>query len=142
LGDVNDDGRLDVHITNFLAESNTLYLADEEGAFFTDFTSQAGLREPTWNVLGFGTQFLDADLDGRLELFVTNGHLQDLRRFGRPYRMAPHLYAVRAGRAEQVPARQIGPYFEQEWLGRSAARIDWNRDGREDLLVGHLEDPT
>src|SRR5690606_26536883 len=55
LGDVNDDGRLDVHITNFLAESNTLYLADEEGAFFTDFTSQAGLREPTWNVLGFGT---------------------------------------------------------------------------------------
>jgi tetratricopeptide (TPR) repeat protein len=142
LGDINEDGRLDVHITNFLAESNTLYVTERQPGFFTDRTREAGLREPTWNVLGFGTQFLDADLDGQLELFVTNGHLQDLRRFGRPYRMPPQLFAFRDGRGRLVPAETVGSYFEQEWLGRSVARLDWNRDGREDLLVGHLEDPT
>jgi tetratricopeptide (TPR) repeat protein len=142
LGDVNEDGRLDVHVTNFLAESNTLYVSETQPGFFTDHTREAGLHEPTWNLLGFGTQFLDADLDAQLELFVTNGHLQDLRRFGRPYGMPPQLFAFRGGSAGVVPPEALGPYFEREWLGRSVARIDWNRDGREDLLVGHLEDPT
>jgi tetratricopeptide (TPR) repeat protein len=139
LGDVNDDGRLDVHITNFLAESNTLYLSAPDGGY-DDRTREAGLRSATINVLGFGTQFLDADLDGRLELFNANGHIDDLRSTGRPYRMPPMLFRQTHAQFQRVSQAELGPYFEQEWLGRSAVRLDWNRDGREDLLVGHLGD--
>ncbi|WP_198000264.1 FG-GAP-like repeat-containing protein [Gimesia alba] len=138
LGDLNDDGELDVHITNFLSESNTIYTNSTTG-FYEDRTRMLGLHAPTLNVLGFGTQFLDMDLDGRLELFVSNGHVDDLRQYGRPYQMRPHLYQGNGQRFLKVDATTLGPYFQQQRLGRSVARIDWNRDGREDLIVGHLD---
>ena len=139
LGDVNEDGRLDVHVANFYAESNTLYLNQAQG-FYTDRTRELGLHAPTMNVLGFGTQFVDADLDGRLELFVANGHMDDLRVLGKPYKMQPHLYRFDRGRYVRVGADDLGSYFQQQWLGRSVARLDWNRDGRTDLVVSHLAD--
>ncbi len=142
VGDVDDDGRMDLLITNFLAEPNTLFVNLTPG-FFEDQTRKRGLEEPSLLMLGFGTQFLDADLDGRLELFVANGHVDDLSRLGRPYKMPPQLFAMNAdGRFHELPAAQIGPYFEQKWLGRAAARLDWNRDGREDLVVGDLFEPV
>lgn len=142
VGDIDDDGRMDLFITNFLAEPNTLFVNSAPG-FFEDQTRKRGLEEPSLPLLGFGTQFLDADLDGRLELFVANGHLDDLTRFNRPYKMSPQLFAMNdAGRFIELPKEQIGPYFEQKWLGRAAARLDWNRDGREDLIVGDLFEPV
>lgn len=138
LGDVNDDGRLDVYITNFLQESNTLYVAVEDLAY-EDQTRRLGLHEPTLNFLGFGAQCFDVDLDGRMELFVANGHVDDLRAYGRPYAMRPQLFRRDGSGFREVSAEGLGPYFLSEWLGRAAARLDWNRDGREDLVVGHLE---
>jgi tetratricopeptide (TPR) repeat protein len=140
LGDVDSDGRLDLHITNFYAEPNTLFLNVSPGVYI-DQTRRLGLETPSLNVLGFGTQFLDANLDGRLELFVANGHVDDLSRLNRPYRMRPQLFRWDTSqRFRELPAAALGPYFEQEWLGRPAARLDWNRDGRDDLIVGHLHD--
>lgn len=142
VGDIDDDGRMDLLVTNFLAEPNTLFVNSTPG-FFEDQTRKRGLEEPSLSMLGFGTQFLDADLDGRLEIFVANGHLDDLTRFNRPYKMPPQLFAQDAlGRFMEFPREKIGPYFEQKWLGRAAARLDWNRDGLEDLVVGHLFEPV
>ncbi|MBW3543185.1 MAG: CRTAC1 family protein, partial [Planctomycetes bacterium] len=139
--DVDDDGLFDVHVTNFLAESNTLYLGLGAGTF-EDATRALGLERPTLDVLGFGTQFLDADLDGRLELFVSNGHVDDLRQDGKPYRMPPQLFRWNGRQFVEADARPLGPYFRGEWLGRPVARLDWNRDGRDDLVVGHLYDDS
>lgn len=141
VGDVDRNGWSDFVVTNFLAESNSVYLA-QGPSLFADRTRATGMREPSLDVLGFGTQFLDLDLDGTLELFVANGHIGDFRHRGRPYRMPAQLFAFRGGRFEPMSAGQLGDYFEQRWLGRSAARLDWNRDGREDLLVGHLYDSS
>ncbi len=142
VGDVDDNGRMDLLITNFYAEPNTLFINTAPG-YFEDQTRRFGLEAPSLNMLGFGTQFLDADLDGRLELFVSNGHVDDLSRFNRPYRMPPQLFGLDGnGRFADLPKNQLGPYFEQNWLGRTVARIDWNRDGRDDLAVGHLRDPV
>ena len=142
IGDVDDDGRMDLHITNFYAEPNTLFLNPTPG-FFEDQTRRTGLEGPSFNMLGFGTQFLDADLDGRFELFVTNGHVDDSTRLGKPYRMSPQLFRWDGKeRFEELPPRELGPYFETEWVGRAAARLDWNRDGRDDLVIGHLHDPV
>jgi tetratricopeptide (TPR) repeat protein len=142
VGDIDEDGDLDVFITNFLRESNTLYQA-LPGLTFVDTTRDAGLAEPSLPMLGFGTQFLDADLDGRLDLLVANGHIDDYRRYDRPYRMPPEFYYnTGAGRFSQQRGSEVGSYFTRQFLGRSLTRWDWNRDRREDVVISNLDHPA
>ncbi|MDA1017462.1 MAG: FG-GAP-like repeat-containing protein, partial [Planctomycetota bacterium] len=142
VGDGDADGNLDLLVTNFYSETNTFYRSID-GISFEDATREVGLVDPSLAMLGFGTQFLDADLDGWLDLLVTNGHIDDYRRYGRPYRMPPQFFRnVGNGRFSVAPADRVGPYFEGEFLGRAVARVDWNRDGREDAVVTHLDQPV
>jgi enediyne biosynthesis protein E4 len=71
-----NDGRQAFLVSNFAGEGLTLFREERDG-FFLDATLASGLREPTLRTLGFGLGFFDADNDGRLEIFVTNGHIQD-----------------------------------------------------------------
>lgn len=137
--DLNRDGYLDFVVTNFLAESNTLYQSLGEG-LYADRTKSSGLDRLSYDVLGFGTQFLDANLDGIPELFVANGHVDDLSYFGKPYRMQPQLMSFRSDKRFQL-LTSAGEYFSKELLGRAVVKLDWNRDGKTDLVVGHLRDP-
>ena len=141
VGDVDGDSRMDACVTNFLAESYAFYRATDTMSF-RDEAQESGLRDLTWQRLGFGTLLIDADGDGQLELFLANGHIQDLRRLGRPYRMPPLLCRCHDEKFLAVDSQQLGPYFQSEWLARAATSLDWNRDGRVDLAVGHLDDPT
>jgi tetratricopeptide (TPR) repeat protein len=136
-GDVDNDGMIDFLVTNFLNESNSLYVSQGQGVY-AEKTRGFGLHDASLNVLGFGAQFLDANLDGRLELIVANGHIDDLRRFGKDYEMPTQLFAVEGRRFVELDSKRLGDYFEGRWLGRSVAKIDWNVDGKEDLLIGHL----
>ena len=74
-GDLDNDGDLDLFVTNYQLENNALYRND--GLFFTEVSFQAGLGEASLNYLGFGTGFFDYDNDGWLDLFVANGHVHD-----------------------------------------------------------------
>ncbi len=140
-GDADQDGHLDLFITNYYRESNTLY--QQQGGMFIDTTRPAGLREPSFSLLGFGTQFLDADLDGLLDLVITNGHVDDHSKVGQPFEMPPQFFR-NGGQAnfQELSAENLGPYFQQRYRGRGLARIDWNRDGREDFIVSHLDAPA
>ena len=141
-GDVNHDGRLDLHVTNYHDESNTLYM-QQPGGLFVDGTREFGLREPSLSMLGFGTQFLDGDLDGQPDLFVTNGHVDKYVHAGIPYRMrSQYFHNVGHGRFEEIPPATLGPWFSTPCLGRGVAKLDWNRDGREDLIVSLLDADT
>ena len=141
-GDADGDGRLDLFVTNFLDETNTFYGGLGQGRF-NDTTHRAGLAVSSHNTLGFGTQFLDADLDGDLDLVVTNGHVDDYTRAGRPYRMAPQYYRNRGdGRFDLGDAKDLGPHFSQRYLGRGLARLDWNRDGRPDAVITAVDVPA
>ena len=141
-GDVNADGRIDLFVTNLYNESNTLYL-QEEGQLFRDATRQYQLREASFHRLGWGTQFLDVDLDGWTDLMTANGHLDDHRFQGEPYHMQPQLFH-NTGKAtfEEVPNSLLGGYFERKVLGRGLTLTDWNRDGRPDVVVSHLDSPA
>jgi hypothetical protein len=142
VDDVDADGRLDLYVTNFIEESNTLYVQDGIGVF-ADATQRAGLRDPSMFRLGFGTQFIDAELDGWPDLIVTNGHVGNYLAEGSPYQMPPQYYRnLGNGRFEEVEAGKLGEYFQGEYVGRPLVRLDWNKDGREDVVIGHLDAPV
>lgn len=141
-GDADGDGLLDLFVTNFHDESNTLYL-QQTGGIFTDATRSSGLREPSYPMVGFGTQFIDGELDGWLDLVVTNGHVYDLSHQGREYQMASQYFRNRGqGRFEELPASDTGNFFSEKALGRGLARLDWNRDGRDDFAVSRMNSPA
>lgn len=138
--DVNSDGRTDLFVTNFRDEANTLYLQVGSG-FFTDATRLSGLAAPGMPFVGWGTQFLDADLDGESDLVVTNGHVDDYRDEGGMYHMRPQLYRGQGNsRFVEVQAESESSFFAVPLLGRGLARVDWNGDGRPDFVVSCLMD--
>ncbi len=137
--DVNRDGRPDLLVTNFAKESNTLYLS-VPGGLYQDLTQRAGLREPSFEPLGFGTQFLDADRDGWFDLVVANGHIDEF--VDEPYRMKLQLFRGEPdGRFTELLAPQAGSLLDELRLARGLARVDWNRDGRVDFVTTDLEKP-
>lgn len=137
--DLGHDGAPDIFVTNFYQESNTLYRYEALG-FFSDETASCRLQDASLADLGFGTQFLDVDLNGTMDLFIANGHEGDYRDLGIPYRMPPRLFQ---GVGQEFDIPQIeSPYFANEHLGRAVARLDWNRDGKPDLLITHLDSPV
>lgn len=137
--DVDGDGLIDLFVTNFYNEANTLY-HQQAGGFFVDATREFDLRTPSLPMLGFGTQFLDADLDGRPDLVVVNGHVDDYTEIGIPFRMRHQFFVNRGKKFVEVPAEKLGGFFAREQLGRGLARLDWNRDGRDDFVVSQLID--
>ncbi len=140
--DVDGNGLLDFFVTNYYEESNALYLQTAPG-LFTESARTAGLYEPSYRQLGFGTQFLDGNLDGWVDLVVANGHLDDFQYINIPFRMPPQFFVNRGqGKFQELEAKLVGPYFAKKLLGRSLAVLDWNRDGRPDFVVSHLETPV
>ena len=137
-GDVNQDGRMDLLVSNFLGEYNTLYIQMEDG-FFQDSSSAANLVEPSLDMLGFGSQFLDADLDGTLDLVVLNGHIDDLTHVGKPFRMRPQFFLGNQHGVFLEQKYEDDAFFSTPALGRALALIDSNRDGRLDFATTDLE---
>jgi hypothetical protein len=137
--DFDGNGLLDLFVTTFENQAKTLYLQESPDQFF-DASREFGLRDPMWSMVGFGTQALDADLDGYPDMAVTNGHLYDVSSGGTPYRMRPQFFRNLQGRRfAEVPPAEAGEWFAAAYLGRGLARLDWNRDGREDFVVAQLD---
>lgn len=141
VGDYDNDGRVDFHITNFSDDSNVLYHNDGEGNF-TDVTFQAGLGEPTIPFLGWGTSFLDYDNDGWLDVFVVNGHVYpivDSNQWGTSWAQQPLLFRnLKNGKFERVGAAP-GSALSMAWPGRGLAVGDLDGDGREDMVVNNID---
>ena len=138
-GDADQDGLVDLFVTNFLHESNTLYVNAGDSSF-ADNTATFGLIEPGQELMGFGTQFLDIDLDGLEDLVVSNGHVD--KQPDTPFAMRPLAFRNRGTGFVDLRADELGGYFAEEHVGRALARLDWNEDGRDDFVVTHLTTPA
>ena len=140
--DVDNNGLIDFFVTNFKDESNTLYLQVSE-TLFQDMSRPAGLDAAGIPFVGWGTQFLDADLDSDLDLVVVNGHVEDYRDEDGEYHMRPQLFRnVGDTQFQEVDAEQTGDYFAEKFLGRGLAKLDWNQDGLTDFAVSNIGSPA
>ena len=140
-GDANGDGQIELFITNFFAESSTLFSL-RSGGFFEEQTRDMNLRASSFWMLGFGCQFADLDGDGWEDLIVTNGHVDQKSSRGDEDRLPPQVFRNQQGRRfTEVPGNALGPFFQGRYLGRGLAKFDWNRDGRPDVGISHLHAP-
>ncbi|MFO1062679.1 MAG: FG-GAP-like repeat-containing protein [Pirellulales bacterium] len=140
--DIDRNGLLDLFVTNFANEADILYLQDAPG-LFVDATPTSGTQSANFSFVGWGAQFLDAELDGNPDLVVVNGHIDDYRGNGGYFEMPPQFYRnVGKGKFDYRPARNVGEFFEGRYSGRAMAKLDWNRDGRMDFVVSNIGAPA
>ncbi len=133
LGDLDGDGLPDLFVTNFYGESTTFYRNLGAG-MFSDQTVAVGLAGPTRFLLGFGIAALDANNDGRLDLAIANGHVNDDRP-DYPYAMpASLLIGGERGRLTDV-SQSAGESWSTPRVARGLAVGDLDNDGRVDVLL-------
>lgn len=137
VGDFENSGRPGIAITNFDNEMVGLYRSGAAGQF-DDVSLAAGVGAPSKTTLGFGCGFADLDLDGRLDLVVANGHIDDTVRNIRGnvgYAQPPHLFVnLGQGKFQDVAGSQGGD-FAAPRVGRGLAFGDFDRDGDVDILL-------
>ncbi len=136
VADFDNSGNAGVAITNFDNEMTGLYRLSD-GGNYVDVAMPSGVGLASKDKLGFGCLFLDADLDGSLDLAVVNGHIDDTVRnvSGVGYAQPPQLF-LNGGRGTfHDVAAEIGGGFSQPKVGRGLAYGDFDRDGDLDLLI-------
>ncbi len=136
-GDFDGSGKSGVAITNFDNEMIGVYRASAPGVF-DDVSIPSGIGAASRNTLGFGCMFLDADLDGVLDLAVANGHIDETVRNIRGnvgYAQPPQLFLNQGDGKFHDVASQVGGGFESPKVGRGLAFADFDRDGDLDILM-------
>jgi enediyne biosynthesis protein E4 len=132
VGDVDNDGDLDWFLTGIFGSNETvgnrLYLNDGTG-LLADATVSAGVEDGGW---GWGACFADFNLDGRLDIFHTNGWESS------PFDDFAH------DRSRLFIAQEDGLQFEDEALdrgmtdteqGRAVVCADFDEDGDVDIFM-------
>jgi hypothetical protein len=137
LGDYNHDGRLDLFITNFDDDYNTLYHNDGKGSF-TDVSYAAKVAAVSLPYVGWGTWFFDYDNDGWVDLLVVNGHVYPQLPTYRQRNFVHHNN--RDGTFTEV-GLQLGAPFAERRTGRGAAFGDIDNDGDTDVVISNLDGP-
>ncbi len=142
VGDVDNDGLLDLVTTNFSDETPTLYKYSGDG-FFDDIGPAVGLgdahRGVTWGVV-----LADFDHDARLDLFLGAGHLFDIvaeLNTAEQFAMPNFLFHQRDGRLVDI-SDAISAVGGTRQVTRGVCGEDFDLDGDIDLVCLNFDGPV
>jgi hypothetical protein len=134
---------MDFVLTAFAHDRNTLY-HNVDGRQFDDASASVGLDAPTFVRMGWGAAFMDADLDGRLDLFFANGHIfadiDDYPALGETYRQKNQLL-LNLGKRFRDVSDSAGAGLQISRVGRGLAVGDLDEDGDPDVVVSNMDGP-
>jgi hypothetical protein len=136
--DYDEDGWQDVAVGNIDHELFALYRNVGNGAF-ADEAEAYGIAAATRLISCWGLKLFDYDNDGWADLFLANGHPDDMldgSGYGVRYREPPLLFHNEGGQYRNVSA-EAGPAFRKEFSARGLAVGDMDNDGRLDVLVAN-----
>ncbi|MFM7919486.1 MAG: CRTAC1 family protein, partial [Planctomycetaceae bacterium] len=145
FGSFRNSAAVGIAIGNFATEMTALYVCQNPGTAMPVFRDEAvsnGIGPVTRTDLKFGVLFLDADLDGRLDLFENNGHLEEdisIVQSSQQYEQPPHLL-WNCGPAEEtefvmLSEQKTSADFAKRMVGRGATMADIDADGDLDLAL-------
>src|SRR6266581_2939073 len=141
--DYDGSGRDSLVIGNFSNEMLALYHNEGRGLFIDD-AAMSGIGQPSLLTLAFGCFFFDFDLDGVLDIFVANGHVEnDINRVqpSVTYAQPPHLFrGLGGGRFEPIGGRS-GADLQRPLVARGAAYADFDGDGDLDIAIATNNGP-
>jgi hypothetical protein len=142
-GDYENNGLIDLFVTDFGDDYKVLYHNDGD-ASFTDVSYKAGIAQTTIPFVGWGDGFLDFDNDGWLDLFMVNGHVYpqvDQHDWGTTFAERPLLFHnSHNGKFEYVPPVK-GSGLATLTSGRGAAFGDLFNNGKIDLVISPIDGP-
>jgi enediyne biosynthesis protein E4 len=138
--DYDGDGWQDLFVANIDQEFFSLYHNDKE----LIFTDQPGEIAPATQLLsGWGLKFFDYDNDGDSDLFLVNGHPDDMieSRVPRVRHKEPLLMFENTGRIFKDVSANSGTVFSKMYSGRGMALGDFDNDGDLDVLTSNNGEP-
>ena len=137
-GDFDADGWQDLFVANVDQEMFSLYRNNQDESF-TDVAHSNSVSEATRLLSGWGLRFFDYDNDGNLDLFLANGHPDDMiDSYGGQVKYKEPLLLFRSdGKRLSNVSQEAGPVFAKRFAARGLAIGDYDNDGRVDVLVGN-----
>ena len=136
--DVYNNGGTAIAIGNFSNEKTGFFYAEPDALYFADRTDKTGVGKVSYRSLTFGLLFFDCDLDGGLDLFCANGHIEpEVLRYQQhsPYAQLPSLFRNQRDGTFQDIAGTAG--LTRAGVGRGCAYGDYDNDGDLDLLISN-----
>ena len=136
--DVYNNGGIAIAIGNFSNEKTAFFYAEPGDPYFTDKTDRAQIGNSSYRSLTFGVLFFDCDLDGALDLFCVNGHIEpEVLRYQQhtPYPQLPSLFRNQGDGTFRDITKHAG--LVHAGVGRGCAYGDCDNDGDLDLLVSN-----
>jgi hypothetical protein len=134
--DYDQDGWMDLFVTNVDQEMYSIYHNNHDGTF-DDMATPLGIGTATRLMSGWGLKFFDYDNDGNLDLFLANGHPDDRieERYTDVKFREPMLLFRNTGKGFENVSARSGPVFTRALAARGMAIGDFNNDGAVDVLI-------